>query len=59
MYSPKIDEEIIPRIYRMGKLMKMPMTRLVNKILQRGLSDLEEEEREKLGIRAKAEGRKE
>ena len=59
MYSPKIDEELIPRIYRLGKLKKVPMTRLVNKILQRGLSDLEEEEREKLGIRAKAEGRKE
>ncbi len=45
MYSPKIDEELIPRIYRLGKLKKMPMTRLVNEILQRALSEMEEEER--------------
>jgi hypothetical protein len=45
MYSPKIDEELIPRIYRLGKLKKMPMTLLVNEILQRGLSEMEEKER--------------
>jgi len=45
MYSPKINEELIPRIYRLGKLKKMPMTRLVNEILQRALSEMEEEER--------------
>ncbi len=44
MYSPKIDEELIPRIYRLGKLKKMPMTRLVNEILQRRLSEMEEKE---------------
>ncbi len=44
MYSPKIDEDLIPRIYRLGKLKKMPMTRLVNEILQRRLSEMEEEE---------------
>jgi hypothetical protein len=44
MYSPKIDEELIPRIYRLGKLKKMPMTRLVNEILQRQLSEMEEKE---------------
>ena len=44
MYSPKIDEELIPRIYRLGRLKKMPMTRLVNEILQRELSEMEEEE---------------
>jgi hypothetical protein len=44
MYSPKIDEELIPRIYRLGKLKKTPMTRLVNEILQRALSEIEEEE---------------
>ncbi len=46
MYSPKIDEELIPRIYRLGKLKKMPMTRLVNEILQRRLSEMEEKEGE-------------
>lgn len=45
MYSPKIDEDLIPRIYRLGKLKKVPMTRLVNEILQRELSEMEEEER--------------
>ena len=45
MYSPKINEELIPRIYRLGKLKKMPITRLVNEILQRALSEMEEEER--------------
>ncbi len=44
MYSPKIDEELIPKIYRLGKLKKMPMTRLVNEILQRQLSEMEEKE---------------
>ena len=34
MYSPKIDEELIPRLYRLRKLKKMPMTRLVNGILR-------------------------
>ncbi len=43
MYSPKINEELIPRIYRLGKIKKMPMTRLVNEILQRELSEMEEE----------------
>lgn len=46
MYSPKIDEELIPRIYRLGKLKKTPMTRMVNEILQRGLSEMEEKERD-------------
>ncbi len=44
MFSPKIDEELIPRIYRLGKLKKIPMTRLVNEILQRHLSEMEEKE---------------
>ena len=45
MYSPKIDEDLIPRIYRLGKLKRIPMTRLVNEILQRELSEMEEKER--------------
>ncbi len=47
MYSPKIDEELIPRLYRLRKLRKMPMTRLVNGILRSVLPALEEEERRK------------
>ena len=47
MYSPKIDEELIPRLYRLRKLKKMPMTRLVNGILENALSELEKEQNEK------------
>jgi hypothetical protein len=44
MYSPKIDEELIPRLYRLRKLKKIPMTRLVNGILENALRELEKEE---------------
>jgi hypothetical protein len=44
MYSPKIDEELIPRLYRLRKLKKIPMTRLVNGILENALQELEKEE---------------
>jgi hypothetical protein len=47
MYSPKIDEELIPRLYRLRKLKKIPMTRLVNGILENALSELEKEQNEK------------
>ncbi len=47
MYSPKINEELIPRLYRLRKLKKIPMTRLVNEILRSMLPALEEEERKK------------
>jgi hypothetical protein len=47
MYSPKIDEELIPRLYRLRKLKRIPMTRLVNGILRSVLPALEEEERKK------------
>ena len=47
MYSPKIEEELIPRLYRLRKLKRMSMTRLVNGILRSVLPALEEEERKK------------
>ena len=47
MYSPKINGELIPRLYRLRKLKKIPMTRLVNEILRSALPALEEEERKK------------
>jgi hypothetical protein len=46
MYSPKINEELIPRLYRLRKLKKIPMTRLVNGILENALRELEKEEPE-------------
>jgi hypothetical protein len=50
MYSPKIDEELIPRLYRLRKLRKIPMTRLVNGILEKALSEMEEKESEKASL---------
>ena len=44
-YSPKIDEELIPRLYRLRKLKNMPRTRLVNEIVRSALPPLEEEEK--------------
>jgi predicted DNA-binding protein len=29
MYSPKVPEELIPRLYRLGKEKRKPMTRLI------------------------------
>ena len=46
MYSPKINEELIPRLYRLRKLKKIPMTRLVNGILENALLELEKEKPE-------------
>ena len=39
MYSPKISEDLIPQLYRMGKERKMPMTRLVNGIIRKALAE--------------------
>ena len=39
MYSPKIQEDLIPRIYQIAKRAKMPMTRWVNQTLEQALTD--------------------
>ena len=39
MYSPKIDEGLIPRLYRMAKKRKVPMTTLVSTLLGEGLNE--------------------
>ena len=41
MYSPKIHNDLIPRIYQVAKRAKLPMTRWVNQILERALVDQE------------------
>jgi peptide subunit release factor RF-3 len=41
MYSPKIDEELIPRLYRIARAREVPMTALVNRILRRSIAHLE------------------
>jgi hypothetical protein len=53
MYSPKIDEELIPRLYRLRKLKRVPMTRLVNGILEKALPEMEEEESKKASLPSK------
>ncbi len=39
MYSPKIPEHLIPRLYRMARAQKRPMTRLVADAVQRYLEE--------------------
>lgn len=41
MYSPKISNDLIPRVYRIAKAKGVPMTRLVNQILKKGLDKME------------------
>ncbi len=55
MYSPKIDEELIPRLYRIAKARVVPMTALVNRILRRSLSYLEKSEAKKNRLRLRLE----
>ena len=38
MYSPKVDEELVPVLYRLAKERKMPMTRLVDGIIRQALA---------------------
>ena len=40
MYSPKISEDLIPRIFRVARALGMPMTGLVNRILEKALDEL-------------------
>jgi hypothetical protein len=37
MYSPKIDETLIPAIYHTARARRMPMTRLVAQLLRKAL----------------------
>lgn len=39
MYSPKISEDLIPRLYRMAKDRRTPMTRLVDGIIRNALAN--------------------
>ena len=38
MYSPKISEELVPLLYRLGKARRVPMTRLVDSLLRKALA---------------------
>jgi hypothetical protein len=37
MYSPKIREDLIPRIYRAAKEAKLPMTAWVSQVVEKSL----------------------
>lgn len=39
MYSPKISEDIVPRLYLLAKQRKVPMTDLVNEMLETTLKN--------------------
>jgi hypothetical protein len=42
VYQPKIRDDLIPRLYRLAKALNIPMTRLVNHILEHGIVRVEE-----------------
>lgn len=46
MYSPKIEEELIPKIYQLAKAKDTRMTTLVNEILSKALNGMEGKEDE-------------
>lgn len=48
MYSPKIKEELIPRIYEIAKAKGIRMTTLVNEILRKALNAMESNPRGKI-----------
>lgn len=39
MYSPKIDENLIPTLYRTAKARHIPMTRLVSHLINKALAE--------------------
>ena len=41
MYKPKIRDDLIPRLYRLAKARRIPMTRLVSELLEEALGQLE------------------
>jgi hypothetical protein len=47
MYSPKIREDLIPKIYRAAKGAKVAMTKWVNRVIEEALPlDAEQEDQE-------------
>jgi hypothetical protein len=44
MYSPKISEKHIPYLYRLARHLDMPMTKLVNQILEPFIEKFKETE---------------
>ncbi len=42
MYQPKLREDLIPRLYRLGKALDVPMTSLASVLLELGIKRLEQ-----------------
>lgn len=40
MYSPKIQVDLIPKLYQIAKAKKQPMTAVINKILKRTVNKM-------------------
>ena len=55
MYSPKINEELIPALFKIARLRKIPMTKLVNQIITNYLLNDRMMEVELLTINQKSE----
>lgn len=45
MYSPKIEERLIPILYRLPKKLKVPMTELVNAMIVSGIKEIQRRKR--------------
>ena len=43
MYSPKIRDDLIPKLYKLGKIKGKPMTEIVDEILRDYLNRIEED----------------
>ena len=43
MYSPKIREDLVPKIYRAAKTAKIAMTKWVNRVIEEALPPESEE----------------
>ena len=42
MYQPKLRDDLIPRLYRLGKTLDVPMTGIANVLMELGIKRLEE-----------------
>ena len=59
MYSPKIREDLIPKIYRTAKSAKIAMTKWVNRVIEEALpTDAEENDPETNGKNSRKERRR-
>ncbi len=41
MYQPKLRDDLIPRLYQLGKALDVPMTGIANVLLELGIKRLE------------------